>query len=445
MVYTEDNKRESIYPEPWPGVARPANWFLPAAERAGYTPTAAGQIVSPPSERQPINGVAPAGSGPAGHGRRSRRITSRIALCLGVPLLVAVLVSVGTLVMLRARADSTGTALANQRAGNATSVTPGSPQGAAAQVFSQVAVSGDTVVAVPAQGGPNPQFLVSADGGRSMRPGLLRSSAGPVAGHEATLVAGGPGGWAALGPRAIWTSPDGRIWTLTSAKGLLASGDALTALVRTSAGFLATGTNASAGTGLVWTSPDGATWHRFTAAQFGLVRTPGEQVFSMTGATSSGNDTLIVGNAHSGGKVCSYVWLSSDSGASWRTVIVPMGRGAHATFSGMAGSAGRFIAVRPGATPDGRPDALVYTSRDAVNWKFASVVPAPGGFTPTEAGGGPGRAGGFVIAGRDSRGNLVAYTSTDNGATWTLSVGFGQVPAGESAGVTMLPDGAVLI
>ena len=250
-----------------------------------------------------------------------------------------------------------------------------------------------------------------------------------MAGHPASLVAGGSNGWVAVGPHAIWNSKDGATWTLVSSRGLASSGDAVTALSRYGSQFLATGTNAGAGTGVVWTSADGRAWHRFTAQQFGLVDHPGEQVFAMTNAAASGTMTLIVGTARSGGKVCSYVWLSPDAGASWRTVVVPMGHGAGGSFTGMAGTPGHFIAVRPGTAADGRPDALVYTSADAVNWSFASAIAAPGGFRPSQVSGGSGSTGSFVVAGHDSRGNSIAYSSLDQGATWTRSGGFGVIPS----------------
>ena len=93
---------------------------------------------------------------------------------------------------------------------------------------------------------------------------------------------------------AIWVSADGVKWVPVSARGLAGPVETITGLAKDSWGFLATGT-AQSGTGLVWTSPTGLNWHRFTAAQFGLVNVPGEQVFAMTDAASDWNVTLIVG------------------------------------------------------------------------------------------------------------------------------------------------------
>jgi len=292
-------------------------------------------------------------------------------------------------------------------------------------VISQVNASGDTVIAVGSRESATPSFRVSADGGRTWTTAFIRSQTGPVTGHQATIVAGGPGGSVELGPHAIWVSADGRTWTLVSASGLAAPGETITGVTKDSWGYLATGISARSGTGLVWTSPNGLTWHRFTAAQFGLVDDPGEQVFAMTDAGTDWSVTLIAGSARKDGKTCAYVWRSLDDGASWRTVVVPQAHGGSWSFAGLAGDAGHFIAVRPGAASDGTADAVVYTSDDAINWHFAATIASSAGFTPQQVTADSGR---FVVTGRDSSGRAVAYTSTDNGTTWTQSDGFGVVP-----------------
>jgi hypothetical protein len=126
----------------------------------------------------------------------------------------------------------------------------------------------------------------------------------------------------------------------------------------------------------------------------------------MTDAASDWNVTLIVGSANKGGKTCAYVWRSLDNGAAWRTVVVPQTNGAGWTFAGLTGDAGHFIAVRTGTT-----------------------ITGSAGFTPRQVTAGSGGTGRFVVTGRDRLGPVVAYTSTDNGATWAQSEGFGVVPS----------------
>jgi len=382
----------------------------------------------------------PAGTGPASReasqesGARRLRATGarsrRLILGVVVPLALAVAVA-GTAAFLLFAHLNSATApgdTASRVSGDGTFGTDrGSPLTATA--FSQVGASGDTVVAVGTQDSATPSFSVSADGGRTWTPAFTRSQAGPVTGHQATTVAGGPGGWVGLGPHAIWVSADGLTWTLVSARGLAAPGETITGVTKDSWGYLATGTGAGSGTGLVWTSPNGLDWHRFTAAQFGLVDEPGERVFAMTDAASDGDVTLIVGSADKDGKTCAYVWRSLDYGASWRTVVVPQTGGGEWSFAGLAGDAGHFIAVRPGRTPGGLADADVYTSADAVNWHFAAAIGGSAGFAPQQVTAGSGGTGRFVVTGRGQQGRTVAYTSTDNGASWAQSDGFGVVPA----------------
>lgn len=353
-----------------------------------------------------------------------RRRPRRLVVAIVVPL--ALVVGAGGTAAFLMRAHANG---ANAAPNTASRMSKDSVSGSlvSAPAFSKVAASGDTVVAVGSQDSAIPSFSVSTDGGRTWTPAFMGSQAGPVTGHPATTVAGGPGGWVGLGPHAIWVSADGMNWMLVSARGLAGPGETITGLAKDSWGYLATGT-AQSGTGLVWTSPNGLNWHRFTAARFGLVSVPGEQVFAMTDAASDWNVTLIVGFANKGSKTCAYVWRSLDNGAAWRTVVVPQTNGAGWTFAGLAGDAGHFIAVRPGAT-GGLADAVVYTSDDAVNWHFATTIADSAGFTPRQVTAGSGGTGRFVVTGRDRQGHVVAYTSTDNGATWAQSEGFGVVPS----------------
>jgi len=355
-----------------------------------------------------------------GRSTRSRRLAVRVV----VP--VALAVAVGGTVAFLVRAHGSGASAATE-AGNRVSSNTVFGGLTSAPAFSQVAASGNTVVAVGSEDPATPSFSVSTDGGRTWTAAFMGSQAGPVTGHQATAVAGGPGGWVGLGPHAIWASVDGVNWTLVSASGLAAAGETITGLTKDSWGYLATGT-ARSGTGLVWTSPNGVTWHKFTAAQFGLVSVPGEQVFAMTGAGTDWNVTLVIGSANKGGKTCAYVWRSLNLGASWRTVVVPQTNGASWQFAGVAGEAGHFIAVRPGTTASGLAEAVVYTSDDAVNWRFATTITGAAGFTPQQVTAGSGGTGRFVVTGKDGQGHPVAYTSADDGATWAQGNGFGVVP-----------------
>ena len=152
---------------------------------------------------------------------------------------------------------------------------PGQGQRGVFQTISRVAVSGDTVVAVGAQvsdGVTREQFFVSADGGVSWRVAAVRAAGGGRAplGYPATRVAGGPGGWLAVGPQAIWTSRDGLSWTLAATHGIAPQlpGDSVGTITNTASGFVAAGGNATQA--VVWISSNGVSWQRLTAAQLEL-------------------------------------------------------------------------------------------------------------------------------------------------------------------------------
>ncbi len=166
------------------------------------------------------------------------------------------------------------------------------------QAIDRVVASGGTIVALGSQasdGVVRPQFYVSADGGKTWRLAPLHAAAGargvPL-GHPAALLAGGPGGWLAVGGQAIWTSRDGTSWTLAAAHGISPQlpGDSVWVITKTAEGFLAAGKANTEGGGseaVIWTSRDGLTWHRMTAADLGLAAA-GEVVQSISLATHPG-------------------------------------------------------------------------------------------------------------------------------------------------------------
>ena len=140
------------------------------------------------------------------------------------------------------------------------------------QTLGRVASDGAEIVAVGSQQGARiarAQFFVSTDDGRTWSMGRVRSPDGgpPPPGYAARFVAGVRGAWVALGPSSIWTSPDGRTWTLASTAGLpLRPGDQISVVKRTATGFIAAGAAGPAGSApLVFLSANGTTWQRLGA------------------------------------------------------------------------------------------------------------------------------------------------------------------------------------
>jgi hypothetical protein len=321
------------------------------------------------------------------------------------------------------------------------------------QTISRVVASGGTIVTMGSQasdGLVRQQFFVSSDGGTTWRLAPLHVASGGNRvqvrpGHQATLLAGGPGGWLAVGPQAIWTSRDGTSWTLASTHGIAPRqpGDSVLVLTKTASGFVAAGSgNAPAGgpQAVIWTSRDGLTWQRMTAADLGLAGA-GEAVTSISYATSRGGDTVVAGPVAAGGATYSGTWLSTDGGSAWTRVSIPVSNGAGDTISGLAFDSAGLIAVRPGGTSPGTAFGVAYFPPNGLAWQYAGTIDAAAGWSPGVV---KGSDDGLVVAGQTAAGKIVAYTSTGAGAAWQPTGSLGQAANESVTGVTVAPGGRVV-
>ena len=206
---------------------------------------------------------------------------------VGVPILAMIVFGVAVVVIAGANSGNAGpappaTALGFPPATLAGSDFTAAPGGRGiSQSLGPVASDGADIVAVGSQTGariPRAQFFFSPNDGRSWVMGSVRTLSGgvPPPGHAAHYVAGGQGKWVAVGPGSIWTSPDGRTWTLTASAGMpLRPGDQISELARTAAGFIAVGANVPGGdqanaSPVIFLSADGISWRRLGAGQLGL-------------------------------------------------------------------------------------------------------------------------------------------------------------------------------
>lgn len=331
------------------------------------------------------------------------------------------------------------------------------------QTLGRVTSVGNEVVAVGSQSGARidrAQFFVSADGGHSWSLGTVKSASGgvPAPGHSAIFVAGGQGGWVALGPDSIWTSPDGRTWTLAPGDGLpLAPGDQINAVQRTAAGFIAVGANVPGGdqarsTPVIFTSANGTSWQRLAAARLNL---GGGRPLDVTFAATSGRLILIGGDVLTSevtGKPKRTVqvktgaaWLSSDGGSTWKPVAgAAAGPGSQPQVAGLAAVNGGFVLLRP-ATVAKRPAVDAFYSPNGVAWTFQSTLSAAAGFTAGMVNGGPAGAAvtGQTGAAGQAGGSLTAFVSPD-GRTWRQARPFGAAGSEVVSGVALAPDGTVV-
>jgi hypothetical protein len=294
-----------------------------------------------------------------------RNLVTRHMATIGVPVIALVAVAALTLALLKGRVLNLGPPVGNVQSTLATATFgryPGQQQRGVLQKIDRVVASGNTIVAMGSQTSGDitrQQFFVSADGGATWHLAQVHApGAGePPLGHATTLLAGGPGGWAAVGPQAVWTSRDGLSWTLAATHGITPQrpGDNVWVVTKTADGFLAAGDGA-AGRGatqaVIWTSSDGVTWQRMTAAQLGLAA-PGERVQNIAYATSRGDDTVISGSIFKDGATYSGAWLSTDGGSGWTRVTIPADHGAGTGISGLGFDGSGLVAVRAGRAASG--------------------------------------------------------------------------------------------
>jgi hypothetical protein len=397
-----------------------------------------------------------------------------------IPILAMIVFGVAAVLIVGAKGGSAGPAPANAL-GFPPATLAGAEFTAAAtgrgisQTLGQVASDGTEIVAVGSQAGARigrAQFFVSQNDGRSWAMGSVRSPDGgePPPGHAALFVAGGQGAWVAVGPGSIWTSPDGRTWTLTPSAGMpLRPGDQISVLRRTASGFIAVGTNVPGGdqaksSPVVFLSANGISWQRLGASQLRLPAGT-SRVLNIRYAATEGTLILIAGDvtttttttagqgqkkalAGQGQKKAlrtvtsqtSGAWLSRDGGSTWVAAVSPgvppAGPGAQPRIAGVAAVPGGFVLFRP--TTGARPGLDVYHSPNGTAWTFQATLNTPAGLVAGPADGGPS---GAVVTGQAGR-TLTAFVSA-NGVSWRQAQDFGT--AAESvSGAAMAGGGAVV-
>jgi hypothetical protein len=393
-------------------------------------------------------------------------LISRRTATIGVPAIVLVAVAALALALLTGHGPKSGPLAANQAQSQnssggtgtprlpLTAVTlatyPGQQQRGVFQTINRVVASGNTIVTMGSQTSGSivrQQFFVSANGGTSWHVAPVSSPDGsqPPLGYPAALLAGGPGGWAAVGPQAIWTSRDGLSWTLAATHGISPQlpGDSVWVMTKTATGFLAAGASAPGRGGtqaVIWTSRDGVTWQRMTASQLGLAG-PGETVRSISYATWHGNVTVISGTVAKAGKTYSAVWLSTNGGSAWTRVTIPADHGAGTTVSGLGFDDAGLIAIRPGRSASGASDGISYFSPNGLNWHYAGTINATAGWTPGVV---KGSDYGFVVTGTSASGQLVAFTSTGTGTSWQQTGPLGSASSESVVGATVAPASTII-
>jgi hypothetical protein len=388
-----------------------------------------------------------------------RRLIRRRPAAVLVPAIVLVAVAALALALLTGHGPKFSQLAANQQPNRPpnqgakahSSLTigmyPGQQQRGVFQTIDRIVASGNTIVTTGSQtsdGVVRQQFFVSTNGGASWQLAPVHVPGGGQApvGYTATRLAGGPGGWVAVGPQAIWTSPDGLSWTLAATHGITPQlpGDQMWVLTGTAQGYLAAGMAGGGTQAVIWTSRDGLTWQRMTAAQVGLAG-PGETVQRISYAASWGDDTVISGTVAKAGRTYSGVWLSTDGGSAWTRVTIPVGHGAGTSITGLGSDGSGVVAVRPGRTANGAGDGVVYFSPNGRAWQYSATINAAGGWSPSLV---KGSDYGFVVTGDSAAGQVLAYTSAGTGTAWQPTAPLGSAASQIVAGATVAPASTVI-
>jgi hypothetical protein len=301
------------------------------------------------------------------------------------------------------------------------------------QELTGVAASGSTVVAVGGEADPGHYrgvFLVSADGGRTFKTADVKGADGgePGATEVPRVVAGGQGGWVAIGSRpgggVVWTSQDGATWQRQpdAAGDVFGPGNRVTRVIRTDKGFLAIGEHSrkrdfTDSVPATWLSADGTHWDALTGGQVGI-QIRGKVVLE---EVASSGTVILMESAHTpkpDKPSFRRAWRSTDGGRTWSPAKIPAPKGTRGLMVG-GGQAG-LVAVREvksGKSYYGQ----VYTSKDAAKWDKAGKL-QPSGYRQvqqligTDAG----------YAGIIQRGRDVLVSRSADGKSWQEA---GTLPA----------------
>ena len=421
---------------PGPAAAGPSALTSPGRASAGLPASPSYQVTqsSPaPSKGSSLLQPASAGGGPLPAERSAGRSGDRLRVAAWGLAGLLLAAAAGLTAFMLAAHHSPKSAPAGYQGHASVPVAAGAPADPARQPpgvsreIDRIVAAGSTIVTTGTQksgGVIRQQFYVSADGGAMwhLAP-MQRYGGGLPAGYTANRIAGGPRGWMAEGPQALWTSKNGLSWTLAATHGISPqlSGDSISVVTATAGGFLAAGGTGKAGgnQAVIWTSHDGTRWQRLTATRLGL-KVAGTAPAFMQYATSRGSDTLISDG--------SSVWLSTDGDTAWTRVTIPVDHGASGSITGLGFDGSGLVAVRPGTGASGAPGGVAYFSSNGQVWQFAGLIDPAGGWTPTLV---KGSKYGFVVVGH-TVGQNVGYASTGTGATW-----WPTRPLGSTAGTTI--------
>jgi hypothetical protein len=222
-------------------------------------------------------------------------------------------------------------------------------------------------------GSSSPLVLASTNGVTWQPVATLVGAAGPDV--QFLGVAAGPDGYAVVGRQLIggrifaslWWSADLRMWVQGSNGGLdgRLTASAASAAAATATGFVAVGSHGAFAA--VWTSPDGVHW-----ALSNVSVPSGARSATLRQVVTSGNTIVATGYADTKAGDIPLAVISTDGGAHWRTIILPV-PGGLGVVTALTIVNNRLIA----AGQTGRAGAehfVTWTSSDGLSWSAATPV-----------------------------------------------------------------------
>jgi hypothetical protein len=220
---------------------------------------------------------------------------------------------------------------------------------------------------------PQPFVVTSADGVTWQPLGSLTAFAGP----DSTFmgVTASSNGYVVVGRRvdgsrkfaAIWWSADLRNWVSGTKGGLDGSlpSSIAYAVAATPAGFVAVGSHGTCHT--VWTSPDGRRW-----SVYDVPRPAGASVAALREVTVNGTQVVAAGYAITKAGEIPIAVVSTDDGQHWRQIMLSAPGGLGSVLALSAAGHGFVAAGRAGSAA--APRAVTWSSPDGRSWSAATAA-----------------------------------------------------------------------
>jgi hypothetical protein len=230
------------------------------------------------------------------------------------------------------------------------------------------------VGAADSQGSQQPVVLTSADGATWQ---AVNSTAFTAPGISVMGVTASRSGYVVVGKQvsngrtfaAMWWSGDLRNWTGGSNGGLdgRLKSSAVYAVGATATGFVAAGTHGGCHT--IWTSADGKNW-----SVYDVPRPPGATDALLRQVAVNGTRVVTAGYVVDKAGDAPVVVVSADGGKTWRQILLsaPGGAGAVAALT----AAGNGFVAAGVAGPAGAQHAVTWSSPDGITWSAATPVSA---------------------------------------------------------------------